>query len=116
MLMRPIYRQGDVLLDHVDDLPAGTRATPLPPDEGRVVLAYGESTGHFHSVPQEDAELLEVTTADRVERYLRIRGNTRLTHQEHAAIELEPGFYRVQIQSEYVPDPLSPIARRYVVD
>ena len=116
MLMRPIYRQGDVLLDRVDDLPAGTRATSLPPDQGRVVLAYGEATGHYHSVPHDDAELLEVTTADRVDRYLRIRSATQLTHQEHAAIELEPGLYRVQIQSEYVPDPLSPIARRYVVD
>jgi hypothetical protein len=116
MLMRPIYRQGDVLLDRVDDLPAELKTALLAPQAGRVVLAYGEATGHFHSVSQDDAELFEVTTADRVDRYLRIRGATQLTHQEHAAIALEPGLYRVRIQSEYVPDPLSPISRRYVVD
>lgn len=119
MLMRPIYRQGDVLLDRVDDLPGDLETAVLPSDEGRVVLAYGEVTGHFHSVPVDDGELLEVNTAERVDRYLRIRSATRLTHQEHAAIELEPGLYRVRIQSEYVPDPNAPLtmpARRYVVD
>lgn len=119
MLMRPIYRQGDVLLDRVDDLPGNLEPAALPPEEGRVVLAHGEATGHFHSVPDEAGELLEVTTAERVDRYLRIRSATRLTHQEHAAIELEPGLYRVRIQSEYVPDPNAPLttpARRYVVD
>ena len=117
MLMRPVFRQGDVLLDQVDDLPAGSEeATVVAPDEGRVILAYGEATGHFHAVPATAGELLEVTTAERVDRYLRVRSRTRLTHQEHRAIDLEPGVYRVRIQSEYVPDAVAWRNRRAVVD
>lgn len=117
MLMRPVFRQGDVLLDQVDDLPeAAQAATVVAPEEGHVILAYGEATGHFHAVPANAGELLEVTVADRVDRYLRVRSRTRLTHQEHRAIDLEPGVYRVRIQSEYVPDPDAWQARRAVVD
>lgn len=120
MLMRPVYRQGDVLLERVDDLPDGLGTERLPAERGRVVLAYGESTGHFHSVPDDDGEMVQVATAERIDRYLRIRSATRLTHQEHAAIDLEPGLYRVRIQSEYVPDPNAPLSapglRRYVID
>lgn len=114
MLMRPVFRQGDVLLEGVDGLPDGAEPRLVAPDEGRVILAYGEVTGHFHAVPAEAGELLEVTTADRVDRYLRLRSRTRLTHQEHGPIELEPGIYRVRIQSEYVPDPNA--WRRRVLD
>jgi hypothetical protein len=114
MLMRPVFRQGDVLLDQIDDLPLGVEMTVLPPDDGRVILAYGEATGHCHALPAEAAELLEATTADRVDRYLRVRSHAALTHEEHARIELEPGVYRVRIQSEYVPDPRD--WRRRVID
>ncbi len=117
MLMRPVFRQGDVLLDQVDDVPSGVgEATVVAPDEGRVILAYGEATGHYHAVPAAAGELLEVATTERVDRYLRIRSRTRLTHQEHRAIDLEPGVYRVRIQSEYVPDPAAWRRRRSVVD
>ncbi len=117
MLMRPVFRQGDVLLEQVDGLPgSGEEARPMAPDEGWVILAYGEATGHFHAVPAQAGELLEVAAADHVDRYLRIRSRTRLTHQEHRAIDLEPGVYRVRIQSEYVPDPNASRARRQVLD
>jgi hypothetical protein len=115
MLMRPVFRQGDVLLDQVDGLPnLVAEPTEVTPDHGRLVLAYGEATGHYHAVPAEHGELLEVVTADQVDRYLRIRTRTQLTHQEHRAIDLEPGVYRVRIQSEYVPDPAD--WRRRVLD
>jgi hypothetical protein len=117
MLMRPVFRQGDVLLDQVDDLPAGAdEAAVVAPDDGRVILAYGEATGHCHAVPATAGELLEVATAEHVDRYLRIRSRTRLTHQEHRAIDLEPGVYRVRIQSEYVPQMTVRRRRRPVVD
>lgn len=117
MLMRPVFRQGDVLLDQVDDVPEGAgEATVVTPDEGRVILAYGEATGHYHAVPATAGELLEVATADSVDRYLRIRSRTRLVHQEHRAIDLEPGVYRVRIQAEYVPDRTTVRRRRQVVD
>jgi len=46
--MPKTYRQGDVLLIRVDALPTGLRE--IPRDRGRVVLAYGETTGHAHAI------------------------------------------------------------------
>ena len=37
------------------------------------------------------------------ERFLRIVTEARLTHEEHAAIALPPGLYRVVRQREYAP-------------
>jgi len=116
MTLRPVFRQGDVLLDQVAELPDDAETHLLAPAHGRIILAYGEVTGHFHAVPAAAGELMEVTTSGRVDRYLRIRSRTRLTHQEHGPIELEPGLYRVRIQSEYVPDSQAKSRRRTVVD
>ncbi len=48
------YRQGDVFLMEVNQLPHS--ATPEAASE-KIVLAYGEVTGHSHSVRAEDAKL-----------------------------------------------------------
>ena len=101
MTSRPIYRQGDVLLNMVAALPAGARVTPVAPTSDRLVLAFGEQTGHAHAVPATDAELLDVATANQVDRYLRVRSQTRLLHEEHAPIDLEPGLYHVGIQRTF---------------
>ncbi len=97
--MNEQYRQGDVLLVKTQyrDLPG---ATQMPRDQGRIILALGEATGHAHAVAAADAELLEVTEG---ERYLRVDGPAALTHEEHGAIDLEPGLYRVIRQREYGP-------------
>lgn len=99
----PIYRQGDVLLNMVDQLPVGARVSAVAPDNGRLLLALGEVTGHAHAVDAADAELLDVRTANRIDRYLRVRSRTRLVHEEHGPIELEPGLYRVGIQRTFAP-------------
>lgn len=41
-------RQGDVQLQPVDSLPAG--CTEVPADGNRIVLAYGQATGHAHAI------------------------------------------------------------------
>ncbi len=41
-------RQGDVLVLEIDDIPKDARRVPR--DDGRVVLAYGEVTGHAHAI------------------------------------------------------------------
>lgn len=54
------FRQGDVLLQRVGDvgeLPEGL--VPVARDRGRVVLAYGEVTGHAHALLDPNAELVE---------------------------------------------------------
>jgi len=105
-----MVRQGDVLLVPVDAIPDG--ATPVARDRGRVVLAYGEVTGHAHAIKAPGATLL----ADEVDRYLRLRSQAVLDHEEHAAIGLAAGAYRVVIQREYEPAPVGSRIWRPVVD
>ena len=90
-------RQGDMLLARVDGLPEDAKRSD---EEGPfVVLARGEATGHAHVVPAEDVELFW----GRGGRHLRVLRETRLTHPEHAAIELPPGTYRIVYQREFTP-------------
>ena len=103
-------RQGDVLLIPVTTVPDGAR--PVARDAGRVVLAYGEVTGHAHAIRTPGATLL----ADGEDRYLRVLAGAILGHEEHATIDVAPGTYRVVIQREYVPPEVSPAAFRRVVD
>lgn len=95
---REMVRQGDVLLTPIDKIPAG--AKPVARTPRGVVLAYGEVTGHAHTVEDEFAELMEMET----ERYLSIapRKVATLVHEEHGSAQLT-GNYKVTIQSEYTP-------------
>jgi hypothetical protein len=52
-------RQGDVLLTPVASLPAGCQAVPL--DKGRIVLAYGEVTGHAHAIADHGQTTAKIT-------------------------------------------------------
>lgn len=63
------YRQGDVLLVPIEDLPANLR--PVPLEDGRTILARGEITGHAHAVVG-DVELLQSDVAEMDERFLRV--------------------------------------------
>ena len=103
MTNRKPIRQGDVLLVPVNTAPKNTK--PVPSDAGRVILAYGEVTGHCHAIVDEHAEMVSVEDAQ--ELYLMVYGNdsATLTHDEHAALTIAPGTYRVVLQREYVaPD------------
>jgi hypothetical protein len=107
MTQQQHYRQGDVLLVRVAEIPAGATPVEDGPIDGRHVVAYGEVTGHHHSVAVADARM--VKSAEDV--YLEIMAETTLDHQEHAAITLPPGNYRFVPQREYSPE-----AIRRVVD
>lgn len=92
------YRQGDVFIERVDSAP--TKATEVPREGGAVVLAHGEVTGHTHRLTDPGVCLLQASTG---ERYLTVAGelSALLVHEEHTAIALPPGTYRVSIQREY---------------
>lgn len=94
--MAKMYRQGDVLLIQVTTLPSS--AVPEAP-EPRVVLAYGEVTGHAHALEPALATLYAVND----DRYLVTKPGATLRHEEHAEIPLEPGVYKVVRQVEYTP-------------
>ncbi len=101
-------RQGDVFVTRIKTIPDDV--VPVPRDNGRVVLAYGEVTGHSHAIEESHAALLERPSAPRGpgltaaenERFLRIVGAAaNLVHEEHATIAIPPGTYRVTHQREW---------------
>ena len=104
-----MYRQGDVLLVAVPELPEGAKPQAR---HGRLVLAEGEATGHAHAIAEPDVR--EFTVGD--ERFVLVRSAAQLIHEEHATIDLPPGAYRVVIQREYEPSPIGGRDWRRVVD
>lgn len=99
------YRQGDVpLVPFAGNL---DHFQPVPPEQGKLVLALGEATGHHHRIegcgfsfdapdahrlwrdPMTGAQVLEVGG-----------GGASLLHEEHEAIALAPGRYLQLVQVE----------------
>jgi len=106
------YRQGDVLLIAVDAIPG--RAVPVPRDQGEIVLAYGEVTGHRHAIAEAHAELLALPDQEIERRFLRVVGDEAgLRHEEHDTITVPPGSYQVVRQREYVPPAPARSSRRF---
>ncbi len=101
MTIQQLYRQGDVLLQRVDTIPDGLQAVPL--DKGRVILAYGEVTGHAHAV-EGDVRFLAADLEELEERFLHVEREASVVHEEHDTIALPPGDYRVVRQREYAPE------------
>ena len=105
-----MYRQGDVLVVPIDrdDLPAGLIHAPRD-RRNRMVLALGEATGHAHVVTGERVSMLcPPDEPDKL--YLLIEGYGRLGHEEHGAIPLGQGAYRIVRQREYFPGAIRPVA------
>lgn len=102
------YRQGDVLLIEASR-PRGTQ-TPERPTGGRWILALGEATGHAHAIPAVAGADVYRSGSDR---FLDALSPVELVHEEHGAITVAPGTYRVRIQREYVaPEPASRTSSR----
>lgn len=81
-------RQGDVLL--LDrEIPEGAATVARDADD-RLILAYGEVSGHAHAV-NGNAELFEMNGR----RYLNVKEPATLIHEEHGTIDLPVGGYQV---------------------
>ena len=103
-----IYRQGDVMLIQVDEAERGAK---IAREDGRVVLAHGELTGHAHAIASKDATLYEAATALALgTRILTTRRAVKLVHEEHATIRVPVGTWLVRIQREYSPEALRNVA------
>ncbi len=90
------FRQGDVFLIEIERLPEDASEEI---HSERIVLAYGEATGHSHSVSNMDAKLYHSAG----ERYLVVEAAAKLVHEEHEAIALAGGVYKVVRQREFTP-------------
>jgi hypothetical protein len=104
-------RQGDVMLRAVARIPEDATAHVRKADGARVVLAYGEVTGHAHALdaetvvaygPSDDAFWLDVTQP----------GRAIVTHEEHAAIAIPANvrFVEVRRQMQYSPAAIERVA------
>ncbi|MGW5737868.1 MULTISPECIES: hypothetical protein [Streptomyces] len=100
-----MYRQGDVLIVPVAQsaLPPRVEDGPQEPRDarGRLVLALGEVTGHAHAVVGPGQLMRESGPFGPM--LLHLPDGGRVVHEEHAAIALPKGWYRVVRQREYVP-------------
>jgi hypothetical protein len=101
-----MVRQGDVALIAVDEIPAD--AEPIARDANRrVVLAYGERTGHAHALHESGVQMLRAVNADV---FLKVVEPAFLRHEEHSRIAVPPGQYRVIRQVEYRPGEIITVA------
>lgn len=100
-----MFRQGDVLIKRVRSIPKS--ATKQETKE-RIVLAYGEVTGHAHAI--HDLDKVDVFVGDGV-MYLQVKeGGAVVRHEEHGAIALPAGNYERVLQREYSPEAIRNVA------
>jgi hypothetical protein len=101
-----LFRQGDVMLMQVATLPKGAKETPSK-EEGRIVLAYGEVTGHAHAIDSK----LATEYAWQGDRLIHVgKKGAQVLHEEHAPVILEEGTYKVIQQREYFPEAIRNVA------
>ena len=102
-------RQGDVLIERIDKLPIGLSQAPRD-HIGRIMLAYGETSGHGHAIRDKHVTGLRMAGSEDVD-YIEVGGSgvATLSHEyesgalaEHAPIVLPPGTYKVTRQREYI--------------
>ena len=86
------YQQGDVII----------RAAEIPAKASKPagrVLAFGEATGHAHRLTDASDGLLDEVDG---QLYLSVgKKGADVVHEEHGAITIPPGTYRVDRVKEY---------------
>lgn len=91
-------RQGDVLVDPNNVDSPTTRE--VPKDGGKTVLAYGEVTGHSHSLPGTNVKLFRMDDTA-LTSYLKVDTEVLLKHEEHREAPIRARNYRVIQQRQY---------------
>lgn len=127
------FRQGDVMVTRVKGRAPAT-AKPIDRDNGRVVLAYGEVTGHAHAITDEGVALLTLESKEEmgaaarkllasagmsrmdlrdedVVGFLEVgRDGCELVHEEHGTHQYTEGTYVITRQREYSPEAIHTVA------
>lgn len=103
--MNTMFRQGDVLIRQIENPNPKAIGKPVERDNGRIVLAYGEFTGHAHAISNKGVEAFLFGQ----NMLLRATNPVVVRHEEHDPIVLEAGDYEVIRQREYTePTELNP--------
>ena len=110
-----IARQGDVLIERVEELPSGLKEAARD-EHGHIVLAHGEHSGHRHAIREEHVTAFRFESAERDALaaeydYILVGGSgATLRHEyvtgvmaEHEPVALAPGVYRIVGQRTYTP-------------
>lgn len=87
-------QQGDVLLKRLTSLPTGEKKLI---SKGKLVLAEGETTGHYHGIVEENSYLYQCGDT----MVLDLKEDSVLTHQEHGHINVEAGLWEVGRVQEF---------------
>lgn len=113
--MLELFAQGDLLVERVPDVtPSGRTIAPGP--DGAVVLLEGEHTGHRHAIYDNVTMFRDDTLAQDIPSglyvgHVKIEGATAFVqHQEHTALSLPAGTYRIRRQRELEPQDVSLVA------
>jgi hypothetical protein len=97
------FRQGDVLVQSTTENIEGEEVAR---ENGKIVLAHGEATGHCHAIASPSAKLFQGSG----KRFLSVAKTVTLEHQEHDKITIPPGNYEVIRQREYSPEAIRNVA------
>ena len=104
-----IIRQGDVCLVQVKAIPKDVIVQA--PVGNKVILAFGEVTGHHHRFEFLDtSHNVKLYVGAGGARYLHVTAPAALVHEEHAAALIPVGKYLLPQQVEYSPKELRRVA------
>lgn len=104
-----LYRQGDILLKKV----MIKSIKDYIKSSKKVVLAYGEATGHHHIIEQDaefyhhkddDVEIFALDGTSSNPIFVHVLKETNLKHEEHSPIKIDKGWYEIVRQREYSPE------------
>jgi hypothetical protein len=106
--MSLLYAQGDLLIERVGDIPMSGVSLD-PGADGVSVLLEGETTGHRHAIYERVTMFRDDGLAHDIPNglyvaHLKIDSPTaRIQHEEHDAVTLPKGTYRIRRQRELEP-------------
>jgi hypothetical protein len=106
--MHDLFAQGDLLIERVIDVPVSGDVLPAAED-GAFVLAEGEHTGHRHAIFdnimffRDDGLARDIPDGLYIGHVKVENADAKVLHEEHSAISLPRGTYRVRRQRELDP-------------
>ena len=76
-------------------IPKGTKKVKKV--KGKTILAYGEATGHHHSIAEKGATLWQL----KGDLYLEVTEPVTISHDEHKPLPIPEGVYKIGRVKEY---------------
>jgi len=72
----------------------------LKKHNGSFILAYGEKTGHHHTISVAEPSTMEIRELPNGNFILDLKAKATIKHQEHLDIQVLPGIYRIGRERE----------------